>query len=56
MLRKYVHDPSHVLKVDTSKVKLDLFFEEKAMAILDRRVQELRNKTIPLVLVQWQHH
>jgi hypothetical protein len=56
MLRKYVHDPSHVLKVDTPEVKIDLSFDEKAIAILDRRVQKLRNKTIPLVLVQWQHH
>jgi hypothetical protein len=38
MLRKYVHDPSHVLKVDTPEVKTDLSFDEKAIVVLDRRV------------------
>ncbi|KAL1559456.1 hypothetical protein AAHA92_09797 [Salvia divinorum] len=34
----------------------DLSYEEKPEAILDRKVQELRNKAIASVKVLWKHH
>jgi hypothetical protein len=55
-LRKYVHDPLHVIDFEPLQVQADLKYEEKPVQILDRKVQQLRTKTIPLVKVLWQNH
>ena len=55
-MRKYISDPSHVLKSDDVELKEDLAYEEQPVQILDRRIKELRNKTIPLVKVLWKNH
>ncbi|XP_062155192.1 uncharacterized protein LOC133863249 [Alnus glutinosa] len=55
MLRKYVH-PLHVIDFEPLQVQADLKYEEKPVQILDRKVQQLRTKTIPLVKVLWQNH
>jgi hypothetical protein len=45
MLRKYVHDPLHVIDFEPLQVQADLKYEEKPVQILDRKVQQLRTKT-----------
>jgi hypothetical protein len=55
-LRKYVHDPLHVIDFEPLQVQADLKYEEKPVQILDRKVQQLRTKTIPLLKVLWQNH
>ena len=54
MLRKYVHDPSHILQhpeVEYTPMERE---EVRPVRILDARDKQLRNKTIRLVKVQWQ--
>ena len=53
MLRKYIADPSHILKKQPIQLKENLTYEEHPVEILDRRDQVLRNKVIPLVKVLW---
>ncbi|XP_004511260.1 uncharacterized protein [Cicer arietinum] len=52
-LRKYVHNPSHVIESDVVQLKEDLSFEVPPARIEDRKVKLLRNKEIPLVKVVW---
>ena len=56
MLRKYIADPSHILKEQPIQLKKNLTYEEHPVEILDRRDQVLRNKVIPLVKVLWRNH
>ena len=56
MLRKCVAGVSQILPVRPEGLQQDLSVEEDAVQILDRKEQVLRNKVIPLVLVQWQHY
>ena len=56
MLRKYVPDPSHVLKEQPVQIKENLSYEEEPVEILDSKVQELRNKTVRYVKVLWKNH
>ncbi|XP_075483798.1 uncharacterized protein LOC142523951 [Primulina tabacum] len=56
MLRKYEPDPSHILNVEDVELDSSLSYVEHPMQILDRKERQLRNKTIPLVLVQWSRH
>ena len=51
MLKKYLHNPSHVLSYESLDVDPMLTYEEKPIEILDRKDQGLRNKTVPLVKV-----
>ena len=53
MLRKYISDPSHVLRDQPVELKDNLTYKEQPMQIVDRREQILRNKVIPLVKVLW---
>ncbi|XP_016168951.1 uncharacterized protein LOC107611554 [Arachis ipaensis] len=52
-LRKYQHDPSHVLQQEDVTLKDDLTFELPAIEIVDRSTKQLRSKTIRLVKVAW---
>ena len=56
MLRKYVHNPTHVIDHYPLAVNEDLSYIERPIEILDCRDQVLRNKVIPLVRVLWQNH
>ena len=56
MLRKYNPDPSHVIDYQDVVISEDASNEERPVRILDSQDQVLRNKTIPLVHVLWQHH
>ncbi|GAV68033.1 Chromo domain-containing protein [Cephalotus follicularis] len=56
ILRKYHPDPSHVLQWEPLELRADMSFEEIPFQILDRRVKQLRSKSIPLVKVLWKYH
>ncbi|XP_017617554.1 uncharacterized protein LOC108462067 [Gossypium arboreum] len=56
MLRRYRSNPTHVVPVEEIEVRPDLTFEEELVQILDREVNVLRRKSIPLVKVLWQNH
>ncbi|XP_073034915.1 uncharacterized protein [Primulina eburnea] len=56
MLRKYEPDPSHILRTDEVELDSSLSYIEHPVQILDRKEKQLRNKTIPLVMVQWSRH
>jgi hypothetical protein len=55
-LRKNVHDPLHVVDFELLQVQEDLRYIELHVQILDRKEQQLRTKTIPLVKVLWRNH
>jgi hypothetical protein len=46
-LRKYLTDPDHVVNDANIELTLDLNHVEKPIQIVDRRVKESRQKTIP---------
>nr|KYP36308.1 Retrotransposable element Tf2 [Cajanus cajan]KYP36312.1 Retrotransposable element Tf2 [Cajanus cajan] len=52
-LRKYVHDPSHVVELDDVRVKENLTFEKLPVVVVDHKLKELRGKSIALVKVLW---
>ena len=56
MLRKYIPDPSRVLRDQPVELNDNLTYKEQPMQIVDRREQILRNKVIPLVKVLWGNH
>ena len=56
MLRKYIADPSHVLRPQAVKLSEDLTYEDYLLAIVDRQVRQLRTKDIPMVKVLWSNH
>ena len=49
MLRKYAHDPMHVISHYPLDMSEDLSYIKRPIEIVDRRDQVLRNKVIPLV-------
>src|SRR5262249_32706960 len=56
MLKKYMAGPSHVIEHPSINIQPDMTFEEKPIRILDRKVQVLRTRQIPMVKVLWQHY
>ncbi|GAV80957.1 Chromo domain-containing protein [Cephalotus follicularis] len=56
LLRKYMANPSHVLRVESIQVHEDLSYDEQPVEIMDYKEQVLRTKTIPLVKVLWRNH
>ncbi|XP_075515504.1 uncharacterized protein LOC142550153 [Primulina tabacum] len=56
MLRKYLPNPSHVLRHESLDLLPNLSYEEMPVQILDRKVKVLRNKEIGLVKVLWRNH
>ena len=55
MLRKYITDPSHVLRDKLVELKEYLSYDERYVQIVDRKDQVLWNKVIPLVKL-WMNH
>ncbi|XP_073121963.1 uncharacterized protein [Henckelia pumila] len=55
MLKKYVVNPSHVIRHEPVKWTPDLSYEEMAVQILYRQVRRLRNREIPMVKVLWRN-
>ena len=37
-------------------VNVDFGYEVKLMKIIDRQVKQLRNKSIPMVKIEWKEH
>ena len=56
MLRKYIPDPSHVLREQPVQLKENLTYEETHVQIVVRKEPVLRSKVIPLVKVLWKNH
>ena len=56
MLKKYVHDPSHVLSYESFDVDPKLTYEERPVEFLDRKDKVLCNKIVPLVKLLWRNH
>ena len=56
MLRKYIPDPSHVLREQPVQLKENLTYEEIPVQIVDCKEHVLRSKVIPLVKVLWKNH
>ncbi|KAK6139125.1 hypothetical protein DH2020_027133 [Rehmannia glutinosa] len=56
MLRKYISDPSHIINHEELDVSNNLAYEESPVAILGKKIHKLRNREVPLVLVQWSRH
>ncbi|XP_021910960.1 uncharacterized protein LOC110824751 [Carica papaya] len=56
MLQKYHPDPSHVLQYEDIPIEKDMSYQKIPIGILDRQERVLRNKTIPMVKVLWQHN
>ncbi|XP_070015805.1 uncharacterized protein [Nicotiana sylvestris] len=56
MLRKYIHDESHIIPADTIEIKEGLTYEEVPIEIFDRQVRKLRTKDIASVKVLWSNH
>jgi len=52
-LRRYIHDPSHVVQIDDVQVRDNLTVETSPMRIEDRELKQLRGKEIALVKVAW---
>ncbi|XP_057803335.1 uncharacterized protein LOC131018637 [Salvia miltiorrhiza] len=49
-LRRYVFDPKHVVYQDEMVLEPDLSYEESPEIILNRKIQQLRTKSIALLL------
>ena len=56
MLRKYVRDPSHVIRYDEVQVKPNSTYVERPLRIIDEKEQVLRTRTIRWVKLLWDHH
>ena len=56
MLRKYVPNPSHVLKFEKLQVFEEGVLQVEPFCILDRRVRRLRNREFEQVKVQWDQY
>lgn len=46
MLRKYLHDPSHTVNHEEITLNKNMTYKEKPVAILDRKIHELRNRQV----------
>ncbi|XP_043693008.1 uncharacterized protein LOC122643455 [Telopea speciosissima] len=53
MLRKYVHDPSHVLSQEPLELAADMSYKEQPKKILDSKIVHLQNRPIHYVKVKW---
>jgi hypothetical protein len=53
LLKKYVHDPNHVIDWHLIQVETEGDFQVHPVRVLDKKVKMLRNRVIELVKVQW---
>ena len=56
MLRKYIPDPSHVMREQPVQLKENLTYEETPVQIVDCKEQVLRSKVSSLVKFLWRNH
>ncbi len=55
-LRKYVHDPAHIIDHPPLDLREDLSYDEYPWSIVDKQKKKLRNRSIPYVKVLWTNH
>ncbi|KZV25174.1 hypothetical protein F511_41449 [Dorcoceras hygrometricum] len=55
-LRKYIVNSLHVLRHEPIQLSSDLSYEEVPENILARENRKLRNRTIPMIKIQWANH
>ncbi|XP_019158451.1 PREDICTED: uncharacterized protein LOC109155178 [Ipomoea nil] len=55
-LKKYVHDPTHVLPPEVIPLDDDMSYEERPLKILDFKTRDTRRKSVKMVKVWWSHH
>ncbi|XP_075504555.1 uncharacterized protein LOC142541993 [Primulina tabacum] len=55
MLRKYISNPSHVLRHEALDLMPNLTYQEVPIQILDRKVKVLRNKEIGIIKILWRN-
>ncbi|XP_020092819.1 uncharacterized protein LOC109713234 [Ananas comosus] len=55
-LRKYVHDPEHILSYVPMELQEDMTYEEFPAYVINRKVRKLRNREISYVKVRWCEH
>ncbi|XP_019171204.1 PREDICTED: uncharacterized protein LOC109166770 [Ipomoea nil] len=55
-LKRYVHDPTHVLSSEVIPLDEDLTYEERPLIILDFKSRDTRRKSVKMVKVWWTHH
>ena len=56
LLKKYVHDPNHVIIWDAIHAEPEGEFQTEPLWILNRKVTMLQNLAIGQVKVQWEHY
>jgi hypothetical protein len=56
LLKKYVHDPNHVIDWHLIQVETKGDFQVQPVWVSDRKVKMLQNKVIELVQVQWTYY
>jgi hypothetical protein len=56
MLRMYIANPDVIVEYEPLKIQEGLTYVEESMKIVDKKVQVLRTKTIPIVKVLWHNH
>ena len=56
ILKKCISDLESILPIEGLGVKENLSYEKVLVEILDRQVDELRNKEVPSVKVLWKNH
>ncbi|XP_048493914.1 uncharacterized protein LOC125494397 [Beta vulgaris subsp. vulgaris] len=52
-LRRYIHDPNHILQPKTVKLDQNLTFENRPIKILDTKTRSTRRKVVRLDKVLW---
>ncbi|XP_073057273.1 uncharacterized protein [Primulina eburnea] len=55
MLRKYISNPSHVLRHEALGLMPNLTYQEVSIQILDRKVKVLSNKEIGIIKILWRN-
>ncbi|XP_019172691.1 PREDICTED: uncharacterized protein LOC109168100 [Ipomoea nil] len=55
-LKKYVHDPTHVLPPEVIPLDDDMSYEERPLKILDFKTRNTHMKSVEMVKVWWSHH
>jgi hypothetical protein len=56
LLKKYVHDPNHVIDWHLIQVETEGEFQVQRMRVLDKNFKMLQNRVIELVKVQWTYY
>ena len=56
MLRGYLRDPLHVIDYHRIAIDENMEYAEWPERVVARHVKELRNKSIPMVIVVWKEH